>query len=652
MKNQKIDTVMTTKVITIMPEESLQDALVLMAEQNVSCVVLATESVPLGLLSEEKVISMIAEGTDPSKKLEEFAVPIPHSLSPDQTLVEAVIAMEKGGLGLVVVTDEQVELVGILTVSDIIDKLDDHDFTARQKVKYSMTKKLVMVGEMDTVSDCIRKMADQLIDCVIVTAQKKGVGIFTRRDAVKAVYDCCNGNRGHCTAMQEGSSEQCNITDPVYRHMTPSLITITPEAFLFDACKLMGKNHVRRVVVTDAKDHPRGIVTQREVLKRLDANYTELISKTINQSGSVITMEEASFSAMLEWAFEPALIQRDDKIVDVNLQMLDRLGLKKSELIGKNIFDFAKGNQSVDVKAEVKKRFEGKSLSQTFPLNIKDLGNSPLLLECRAKNFGISSGVSRTWFVARDISRWSDNSEELLRLKEKAEKASQAKAAFIANMSHELRTPLTAIIGFGKLINDNSELCKEAKSHGSVIVRQGKNLLSMINKILELSQVEKNRNEDDYQKVAIKAVLDKVATSVKELAELQEVTLKVEVDQKLPKMVLIDLEKVSTALLEILNNGVKFSNGGGTVILSASLSGSMLRFSVADEGIGIDESDFEKIFKKFVQIDDSISREYCGAGLGLSLVKTMTHAMGGKVWLESKKGHGSRFFIEVPFKAD
>ncbi len=530
MKNLKIDAVMTDNVITAKPAESLCDVISKMARNRVSCVVIAENSTPLGILSEADVIFLLKSGIDQSTPVKEIKISPVEKIGADQSIVDAVIMMEKKALGSVVVLGSKAELKGILTITDIVKKVDDMDFVSRQKVKYSMSKSIILVGEMDSVGDCIMKMGEMNIDNVIVTAQKKGVGIFTRRDAIKAVGNCADFEKGTCGL--DTSDHRCTASDPVYKYMTTSLITISPESFIFEACQLMVDNNVRRVIIVNSKGHPNGIISQKELLRRLDSNYSELMSLAVSES-------------------------------------------------------------------------ENKT-------NSRDEG-------------------------------------ELKNLREKAGEAERIKTAFLSSVSHELRTPLTAIIGFGKLIHAKNGLPEDVKKQSGVIVKQGKNLLSMVNKMLGIAGADKEYGETVAQELLVIDILDDAVFTCCEAVKCKNLKVETGIDPALPRTVMVDRESLLLSLEQLVDNAVKFSNEGAKLAVSAKLDGDKILFEVKDFGIGMERGNLESVFENFTQLDDSICREYGGAGLGLPFAKAMVIGMGGTIWGESSLGEGSSFFISIPF---
>jgi len=323
---------MTQEVITASAGESINDVLVKMSRHRVSSIVVVRDKRPIGVVSESRILAYMLEERDFNSPLEAICGCNNLLLQEDRTVIDAVIAMERSGLKAAVITDADGELSGILTVTDIINRADGRDFVTRQKVKYSMSKNFILAGEMDTVSECVRRMIKMGIDSVIITAQQEGIGIFTIRDAVRLMGECLCANNKQCSLNEP--DENCAVSDPVYRHMTQPLVSISGEDFLFEACRKMTEKKIRRIVVVNSKKQPRGIITQKELLRRLDANYSTLMSLAVGESGTLLRLMESDYLPIVESSFEPVLILRGDTVIHLNTKMANLLGVEKTDIRG------------------------------------------------------------------------------------------------------------------------------------------------------------------------------------------------------------------------------------------------------------------------------------------------------------------------------
>jgi signal transduction histidine kinase len=230
------------------------------------------------------------------------------------------------------------------------------------------------------------------------------------------------------------------------------------------------------------------------------------------------------------------------------------------------------------------------------------------------------------------------------------ESASRHKSQFLASMSHEFRTPLNAIIGFSEVLLDPSlEVSEEKRSRFLThILNSGKHLLGLINEILDLSKIEAGRLELEIEPASIGDVLEAAEGTMRPLATKKAINLRVESDGRIPR-VPMDGARIRQVVLNLVGNAIKFTSEGGQVWLRADASDEVVRVEVGDTGPGIPVKDHERIFLEFEQawIGGAGSKPE-GTGLGLALAKKLVEMHGGKIWVESEVGKGSRFFFTLP----
>ena len=243
-----------------------------------------------------------------------------------------------------------------------------------------------------------------------------------------------------------------------------------------------------------------------------------------------------------------------------------------------------------------------------------------------------------------------ERTQELGVANQKMDEANRHKSAFLANMSHEFRTPLNAIIGFSEVLLDPSLKVteEERKQFLTDVATSGKHLLKLINEILDLSKIEAGRMELQVEPASLSKVLGEVHSTMRHLAAKKSIELRVYTDGGIA-LLSMDAARIKQVLLNLVGNAVKFTPEGGQVWVRTDAADGVVRVEVGDTGPGIPVEEHERIFQEFRQLKMNGSIDKLGGtGLGLALTKKFVEMHGGKVWVESQVGKGSRFFFTLP----
>jgi len=242
-----------------------------------------------------------------------------------------------------------------------------------------------------------------------------------------------------------------------------------------------------------------------------------------------------------------------------------------------------------------------------------------------------------------------ERERDLQLINEQLETANRLKSQFLATMSHELRTPLNSIIGFSELLEDETygSLNDRQKKYLGNIVVSSKHLLQLINDILDLAKVESGTIEIRRETISLTDAIDTVRSVVEPLAAKKDITITA-ASQLTADCVAADPARFKQVLYNLLSNAIKFTPSGGRVTIQTVEEDSFARVSVTDTGIGISQKDQERIFSEFLQVEGTYSRKYEGTGLGLALTRKLVELHGGRIWVESSPGRGSRFIFTIP----
>ena len=252
-----------------------------------------------------------------------------------------------------------------------------------------------------------------------------------------------------------------------------------------------------------------------------------------------------------------------------------------------------------------------------------------------------------------DITDRKKYEKVLINAKERAERATRAKAEFLSTISHEIRTPLNAIVGIGNLLQQTN-LNELQQEYAEILRASSGNLLELVNNLLDLSKLEAQKVKVEKRDFDLEKLLKGLINTYKIKASEKNVELEKEIPLDLPKYLLGDPVKLNQVLTNLFGNALKFTNNGKVKVVVSVKKREKdqidLGFAIIDTGIGIPRDKLEDIFQEFSQVSYDINLEYGGTGLGLTISQKLLHMHGSELKVESEEGKGSKFYFDLRFE--
>lgn len=350
-------------------------------------------------------------------------------------------------------------------------------------------------------------------------------------------------------------------------------------------------------------------------------------------------------------------LTKDGHIKELNFAAAKILGKSRSVLIKSQFSKYLSENTDSHFKHFFHNIFESK-IKQSCEVKITTDDNLPI----DANIEGIISQNDEFCILTLiDITKRKQTEKELLKAKQDAEESDRLKSAFLANMSHEIRTPMNGILGFAELLKEPELSGEKQQAYISIIEQSGTRMLNIINDIIDISKIEAGLMNLKISDTNINDNIEYLYTFFKPEVEGKGMTLQFKAPLSAQEATIAtDREKAYAILTNLVKNAIKYSNEGtielGYELFAGAapalpLSGkAMLQFYVKDTGLGIPKEKHKAIFERFIQADNSNTKTYQGAGLGLAITKAYVEMLGGKIWVESEEGIGSTFYFTLPYQ--
>lgn len=403
------------------------------------------------------------------------------------------------------------------------------------------------------------------------------------------------------------------------------------------------------------KDHEKQLIEQNREYENINEELRESNQK-IREINLQLNENQSYLNSILKTAPIGIGVAIHHDLQFINHHLCEITGYPKEELTGSDIsllyqnkeeyarikeIDYAEIVEKGIVTIETKwTRKDGKLIDIL-------LSSSPVNRD------NIEAGIT---FAASDISDRKQIENDLITAKHKAEESDKLKTAFLANMSHEIRTPMNGIMGFSNLLCNKTLSIQKKEQYVNMINSNANQLLTVIGNIIDLAKIESKQLEIAISKCNINNILQEIYEQYeKEKAEQNKENIKILLRTNLKyeqAFIETDPVRLKQILSNLLSNAMKFSYAG-IIELGYSIElindHRFIKFHVKDTGVGISKEKIKIIFERFRQEDDSHSRIFGGAGLGLSISRGLVRLLGGKIWVESEKNIGSTFYFTIPY---
>jgi len=393
------------------------------------------------------------------------------------------------------------------------------------------------------------------------------------------------------------------------------------------SAELLVGAEMQRIITADA----------REFAERLGAARDEAVRK------------QAFFDSIIRLL--PAMVMvkdaTDGRYVLANAAAEEVLGIDAGKIVGKTVFELFPPDQAASFAEDDAEVIRSREIKIVQQERVSTQSRGPRYLVTKKLATYGKHGAQYVVTVGEDVTERHEAEVALREALAAAEQASRSKSTFLANMSHEIRTPLNGIVAVADILS-RADLAAKDQELVQIILASGETLERLLSDILDLARIESHQVSIEQAAFHLGDIMRATAAFARLRADEKGVAVELVLDSELDRTVTGDMVRVRQVLTNLASNAVKFTPAGRVLITGSSTGEGRVRFSLEDTGIGFDPATKDRIFGRFQQADDTITRKFGGTGLGLAISRELVELMGGRLECDSRPGAGSCFWFEIP----
>jgi len=642
MLKHTLESILTPEIVGVNSDATVREAIHLMREKRISCVLVLSDGVAIGIFTERNALHAAHLGmeldTCPIHQL--MSAPV-ISQPKTASILGAFHILHKYNIRHIVVVDDEGNTIGVVSQTDLVQGISTAFHDADLRVSEVMNRTVATAPADGLFLEFVKFMAEKSISCLIVVQDRRGrgedrsppLGIVTERDVIR-ILD------------QQPVIETLTLADV----MSYPVFTIDKDSEINKAIQLMHEKSCRRVVVTGPDNDIQGLLTQTDIVRGLRGDYIDTFVSVLAK----MEQSESDYRSIVENAMEGIFrVSLDGRFLTVNPALARMHGFDSPtemmalvDNVGTDLYcdpnDYETFYEALSVEGMLR-NYEAK-------LRRKDgssfWGNISARI-CMASD-GVSAFIEGYLEDCTERKQAADALRDAARI---AESANRAKSEFLTILNHEVRNPLTTILGMADLLMA-SKLDANQRYYVDLARQAGESLLGTINDIIDIVRFETGKIEIEKTSFSPFELVERIGRALLPVAEEKGLEFHWRVEPTLPALLRGDPLRIRHILTSLIGNAFKYTPQGSVTLTLERADGEpgqhLFRFRVRDTGIGISREKLDSLFELFSNGHAHPTREHGFVGLGLTLIFMLARKMRGTLSVASEIGQGSTFTLTLP----